>query len=279
MPTKGQEQIMPSKATATTAGGSSAIASFKAPAPAGVGSPIGKSSFPAPSSLAAISNSVVQRSTLGQDMPGLIGDEEKDSKRRKKEDEKKKEPEKRELRSSRKPAANLNRPSFSYTAAKEGVSIQKLNTKQAMGFNQRAVLTSPQYATRSVTGLYDFRQEVCDTFHYKIAEYTEPMGEFEQDGPYMPDYDDEVIETSATQIVFNDNPGFSTDVKVAAGEWLDMYEVRFRWKVSRLDEDSGTWTSPTAVNKLKCAYDNGNDVAIDYTPADDINVEVVIPDA
>jgi hypothetical protein len=84
MPTKGQEQIMPSKATATTAGGSSALASFEAPALAGVGSSFGKSSFPAQSSLAAISNSVAQLSKLGQNMPGLTVDEEKDSKKKKK---------------------------------------------------------------------------------------------------------------------------------------------------------------------------------------------------
>ncbi len=75
---------MPSKATATTAGGSSALASFEAPALAGVGSSFGKSSFPAQSSLAAISNSVAQLSKLGQNMPGLTVDEEKDSKKKKK---------------------------------------------------------------------------------------------------------------------------------------------------------------------------------------------------
>ena len=265
---------MPSKATATTAGGSSALASIEAPALAGVGSPIGKSSFPARSSLAAISNSVAQRSTLGQNMPGLTGDEEKDSKKRKKD-----EPEKRETRASKKPVANLNRPSFSFTAAKEGVSTQKLDKKQAMGFKQWAVLTRPNHAVNSVTALYDFRQEVCDTYHYKISDHTEQMKGFVQDGPYKPKYEDEVIEITNSEIIFNDNPGFSTNVKVDAGEWLDMYEVRFRWKVSRLDIDSGTWTSPTAINKIECAYDAGNDVAIEYTPADKIDVEVVIPDA
>jgi hypothetical protein len=279
MPTKGQEQIMPSKATATTAGGSSALASFEAPALAGVGSPIGKSSFPAQSSLAAISNSVAQLSTIGQDMPGLDEPAEKGSGKRKKEDEKKPEPERRETRASKKPAANLNRPSFSFTAAQDGVNTQKLDTEQAIGFVQQATLTRPANAVNAVSALYNFRQQVCDTYHFAVPDHTQALGAFVQDGPYRPDYDDGVIGVTNNEIVFNDNPGFSTDAKVQAGSWLETYEVRFRWLVSRRDIASGTWTSPVAINQLECLHDAGNDVDIDYTPADDINTEVVIPDA
>jgi hypothetical protein len=280
MPGKEQEQQQPSKASASSAGGSAALAQFEAPVQPGVHFFTGQPALPAQSKLSSLNHSVAQRSTIGEVMPGLAEPPEKGSGKRKKDDEKKPAPEKRETRGSKKPAANLYRPSFSFESARDGVATQKLDTEQAIGFAQRAILTRPPNAVNAASALYDFKQQVCDTYHHAVPNQIKALNAFVQDGPYRPPYNNPVIGISPSQIIFNDNPGFSTNAKVGAGQWLETYEVRFRWLVKRRDIASGTWTSPTAINKMECAYNAGNDVAITYTPAAAIaDQEIVIPNA
>lgn len=279
MSQKGKNHIQPTKTAQPVAHGNAALAQFAAPARQGFGSSAARASFPAQSGQAALSTAVAQRSKIGQDMPGLEEKEKKNKGKREKDEEEKQPLEKQETRSSKKKPVNLFRPSFSFTAWADGVSTQKLKNEQKIGFAQRAVLTRPDNAVKSVAALYDFRQQVCDTYHYAVPDETVDMEEFKQDGPYMPDYENEVIDVSTNQIVFNDNPGFSSDVKIPKDQWLENYEVRFRWLVTRQDVESGTWISPVATNLLVCKYDNGNDVKITYMPADEIKKEVVIPEA
>lgn len=220
------------------------------------------------------SSAVVQRSATEVVMPGLGGDESEKAVRKKrgrkkgdKDDEKKNNPPpKRATRSSVR-QVDLNRPTLTYDSQYSGVATQKLNTEQSIYFSQQATLLRPNGAVNATEALYDFRQQVTDSFQSSPINTGYALGPFVQDGPFRPNYGNENIDVAAGSITFNDHPGFSGDRKIGVGNWLDWYEVRFRWVVRRRDGQGNAWTSPEVVNRIDSAYNAGADVPVAAAPA------------
>jgi hypothetical protein len=167
---------------------------------------------------------------------------------------------------------------FSATYGMGAVRTQKENVTQNMFFDQTATLALDANAPHSIDHYYEFRQQVKDRAAYESGEGHEEPG-FVQDGPYQPPYNDKAGKAKAgqKQIQFKDEPGYSTDRKVAAGEWLTSYEVSFRWVVTAKYGDGQTWTSPEVQHSLTSPYDGGKDAAVNVQVADGEEWEVDLP--
>ncbi len=224
---------------------------------------------------------VVQRSSEVVSMPGLGGGGGDPGKRKeKKEDKKDKEerPEKRVTRGS-KIQFDVNRPQLAFQSAYAGVATQQLNALQNISFDQNATLSRPAGAPQSTASYYNFRQRVRDGYGgTPVGQNDHALGgAFVQDGPFRPNYGNENIINAPAAINFHDNPGFSGDRRIGAGTWLDWYEVRFEWTVSRQDGVGGTWTSPEVTHRIDSAYNAGADVAVAHASTADATWDVVIP--
>ncbi|MEO5644381.1 MAG: hypothetical protein ABIQ40_20620 [Bacteroidia bacterium] len=242
-----------------------------------------EASFPAPAV------PVIQRSTLTASMPGLdtsSGSGGKSSKRKvvdkkdDKDDKKDKQPEKRATRSSSKPAPDLNRPRLAFRSAYAGVGTQQVNAQQRISFDQNATLFRPINAPQATATYYNFSQQVKDGFGSTPASAPDHAvgAAFVQDGPFHPPYNDPNITNTAPAIDFHDNPGFSNPSEIPAGDWLDWYEVRFRWQVSRADVGGGgVWTSPEVTHRMDAAYNGGANVPVVTNSTPDTSWDVVIP--
>lgn len=157
-------------------------------------------------------------------------------------------------------------PTLTVVTNYEGVATQKLNTRQNIGFRMVATLTRPAGAAQSVDALYDFWQEVRDGFTSEGAP-PQPVGAaFVQDGPFQPAYQDPNIVLDLSSIQFDDHPGFSTVSAVDVGDWLNTYDVHFRWQVRRRATGQ-VWTSPEVHHSVVCPYHAGGDVAVQAVPA------------
>ncbi|MFI1195301.1 DUF4157 domain-containing protein [Micromonospora sp. NPDC020750] len=178
------------------------------------------------------------------------------------------------------PEADLNSLRLSFRSEYEGPATQRLDEKQDIGFYQVATLHAPENLPRSVTAIYDFKQQVKDSFVY--YERVEDDGDFEkkeqrpsawaQDGPYQPEYDEapEAIAVGSNSIEFNDHPGWSGRVAMTPGSWLARYSVSFRWKIKRRDARGGTWTSPAVTHNFTSPFAPNNPVEsapVTATPA------------
>lgn len=222
-------------------------------------------------------------------MPGLDGggggagggDRRKRAKKEDKDDEKERGPPP-PRRATRGAAAiyDANRPTLTYAGNYQGVANQQLASRQEISFNQNATLTRPHGAPQGAAFYYGFRQEVCDGYASRPAEdHDHDVGDFEQDGPFQPDYDDENITDTGASIDFHDNPGFSGDTAIPEDHWLNWYEVRFRWTVTRADRDSGTWISPVVTHRMDAAYTDGSNVPVVTASTPGATWDVNIPDA
>lgn len=209
----------------------------------------------------------IQRSTLTASMPGLSNDNNSGSNKRKGDDKKNPQPEKRQTRSSAKGPVDLNRPRLTFTSNYVGVNTQKQNVQQNISFDQHAVLTKPNGAPFSTDTYYDFRQHVTDGFASTPANPGDhAVGAFVQDGPFMPPYNDPNITVAPAGIDFHDQPGFGPGTLTAAGSWLDWYEIRFRWAVTRNDiASNGTWLSPIVTHRVDSVFNNGADAPVTQT--------------
>jgi hypothetical protein len=239
-----------------------------------------RAAFPAP---ATQTIPVAQRSTLTASMPGLGTDNSGANKRKRgndKKDDKKQQPEKRVTRGS-KAVYDLNRPQLTYTGAYLGVGTQQVNAQQRISFDQHAVLQRPAGAPQATDFYYNFRQEVRDGFASTPVSPTDHAlgGGFVQDGPFAPPYNDPNITNAPAAIDFHDNPGFSNPSEIPAGDWLDWYEVRFQWLVSRADGggNGGTWTSPEVTHRVDSVYNGGANAPIVPVSTPNTTWNVVIP--
>ncbi|WSQ62650.1 DUF4157 domain-containing protein [Streptomyces sp. NBC_01217] len=171
-------------------------------------------------------------------------------------------PQRRNTRGSKK-VFDLNKPKLTFTSAYEGPANQQLNADQSIGFGQAATLHNPDGAPLAAASNYHFWQQVTDS-NVQIIPAHSATGQasqrpWQQDGPYRPPYNNAVIENARNSITFNDNPGFSTSVKMSSGYWLESYSVSFRWKVARntgaFRANTPAWTSDVVTHTLTSAYD------------------------
>ena len=168
--------------------------------------------------------------------------------------------------SARAAQVDLDAPTLTVVTNYEGVATQKLNTRQHIGFHMVATLTRPAGAAPSVDALYDFWQEVRDGYTSEGAP-PQPVGAaFFQDGPFQPAYRDPNIVLDLSSIQFDDHPGFSTVSAIDVGDWLNTYDVHFRWQVRRRATGQ-VWTSPEIHHSVVCPYHAGGDVAVQAVPA------------
>ncbi len=168
--------------------------------------------------------------------------------------------------SSRAARVDLDAPTLTVVTNYEGVATQKLNTRQNIGFRMIATLTKPAGAAQSVDALYDFWQEVRDGYTSEGAPPRPVGAAFAQDGPFQPAYQDPNIAVDLNSIQFDDHPGFSTTSAIDVGDWLNTYDVHFRWKVRRR-ETGQVWTSPEVHHSVVCQYNAGGDVAVQAVAA------------
>lgn len=188
------------------------------------------------------------------------------------------QPKRRSARLADNPDADLNRPTLSFTSSYRGARTQTLDAEQEFSFPQEATLTRPDgVRSRTAGALYHFRQEVTDSWTLVIPDdrgtptrRRDGRG-WAQDGPYQPPYDSrspgkEMIHTTADSITFEDTPGWSTTSKVGVNEWLESYQVSFRWKVRRVGGNT-TWTSPVVTHTLTSPYTDGSDRPANVNPA------------
>jgi len=153
------------------------------------------------------------------------------------------------------------------TSSYIGVDTQKENTAQAIYFDQKATLqlaTDPPHALKHY---YEFTQEVRDSYTLESGE-TQALTAWAWDDPYGPDYSDAQIEDLKTSIAFKDEPGFSTNTRIAVGKWLTHYDVHFRWKVKDIASNT-TWTSPEIHHYIRSPYNAGADGPVNDTAAGD----------
>ncbi len=158
-----------------------------------------------------------------------------------------------------------------------GVSVQTLDEQQNIYFTQAATLVMRRdSAPHGITYYYEFRQFVTDSWTFQSGE-AQALGPFVQDGPYRPNYTNAQCVASRDFITFNDEPGFSTGSRIAAGKWLLDYEVRFQWQVTALYGGGAVWTSPEVVHRVDSPFvaTGGPVIAV---PAAVINFEVDLPD-
>lgn len=155
-------------------------------------------------------------------------------------------------------------PILKFKSSYEGVSTQKLDEAQSIGFAQEATLTKPSAAKKRVDEYYEFRQEVRDGYEStdKSKDGSQPLGKkFVQDQTFEPPYEGETTARDKEYITFVDNPGWSTSSKIGAGYWLKWYTVFFRWKVKRKSTGK-EWTSPEVKHSVESTYDDGNDAEV-----------------
>ena len=161
-------------------------------------------------------------------------------------------------------AADLTDGTLTVTWHRTGDVTQRLDQVQAMGFHQTATLTRPDGSVRPVHNLYAFYQEVRDTFSTHTGE-TEALGAFEQDKSFKPPYGGESTVRDDESITFTDDPGWSGDTLVGAGQWITSYTIHFRWRVRHHSTDQ-EWVSPTQTHTLTCPYTDGSPTPIAATP-------------
>lgn len=240
-----------------------------------------RAAIPAP--MRASTTPVIQRSSADVLMPGLDdGGGNKSNSQRGKGDDKKddKEPPQKRVTRGSKAVFDLNRPRLTYQGAYSGVATQKQNVQQQISFDQNATLTKPIGAPLAAATYYDIRQQVRDGYGTTpaVAHQHALGGGYVQDGPFRPPYNDPNITVVANSIDFHDNPGFAGPTAIPAGNWLDWYEVRFQWLVTRRDVGGGgTWTSPEVTHRMDAAYNAGADVAIVQNSTAGATWDVVIP--
>jgi hypothetical protein len=169
-----------------------------------------------------------------------------------------------------------SKPVLSFKSKYTGVRTQKRLEDRDIKFEQSATLAMTTDAPHAITHYYELRQEVKDSFNSEFSP-SQALGAFVQDGPYCPDYKSSVITVNNTAILFKDTPGFSTVTKIVSGDWLNSYDVYFRWIVT--DKTSGnTWTSPEVHHQMASAYNGGADVAVTFAPHGEDQWEVDLPD-
>ncbi|WP_436737189.1 eCIS core domain-containing protein [Streptomyces sp. BBFR102] len=164
---------------------------------------------------------------------------------------------------------DLDKPKLRFTSAYDGPKTQDLHGDQSIGFSQAATLHNPDGAPQRVSTNYVFWQQVQDE-NVQITP-SDPDGtpshrDWQQDGPYRPNYTNAVITDSQNSITFNDDPGFSTTGRMSDGYWLKSYTVRFRWKVARntgqrFDSNAPAWTSDVVTHTLTSDLDPANPTA------------------
>jgi hypothetical protein len=155
-----------------------------------------------------------------------------------------------------------------------------LARKQDIKFDQRATLEIPKsaHAPRAITGYYEFRQLVKDSYRFHGDWWPTQSWAFVQDGPYKPPYNNAVIDVGQRSIVFHDVPGFSTDRAVGAGSWLNEYDVYFKWQVTH--KQAGTvWESPQVHHHMDAEFEPGKEqVSVNHEAAGTRQWEVDLPD-
>lgn len=172
-------------------------------------------------------------------------------------------PPRRATRSSARGPVDLDHPRLEFRSWYEGPGTQRLDADQSIGFGQAATLHNPANAPQRVSTNYHFWQQVTDRSVQIVAadglhdqQVQRPWG---QDSRYRPPYTSEVINDEPTFITFNDNPGFSTDQRLAAGYFVKSYSVSFRWKVARANGTWNTndpaWTSPVVTHTFTSEFD------------------------
>jgi hypothetical protein len=169
-----------------------------------------------------------------------------------------------------------SKPVLRFTSSYTGTGTQRLGEEQSIMFDQSATLAMTTTAPHPITHYYELRQLVRDNWDFQTGE-TQALGVSVQDGPYHPDYNDPVITVTAGAISFQDTPGFSTTSKVAAGKWLDSYDVYFKWTVTDIATGQ-MWTSPEVHHTMTSAYNGGADSPVVRAPAGDAEWQVILPD-
>jgi hypothetical protein len=163
---------------------------------------------------------------------------------------------------------DLDKPTLSFNSRYTGARTQKLNEAQEFMFDQQARLARPNGAPQSVETYYEFRQEVRDGYESEGSTAQALGTAFVQDGPYRPNYNDEMIDNAPGAITFQDTPGFSHDRRIPVREWLNWYKVFFRWRVKR-KETNKEWVSPEVGHSVEAPYDEDKDVAVNARAAGD----------
>jgi hypothetical protein len=171
------------------------------------------------------------------------------------------------------------KPVLTFTSRYSATAVrtQKEVSAQDMFFEQSATLSINTDAPFDIAHYYEFRQQVRDSDTYESGA-THALGSFKQDDNYEPDYDSEQTLAAHKKIEFTDEPGFSTNAKVAANEWLTSYDVYFRWKVRAKYGTRETWTSPVVHHRLVSPYNGSADGPVTATPAGDYEWVVNLPD-
>ncbi|MFI5938173.1 DUF4157 domain-containing protein [Actinoplanes sp. NPDC051494] len=161
-------------------------------------------------------------------------------------------------RSGRNAQPELGPLTLTFGSSYAGVDPQRLDRAQNILFDQSAVLHQDG-TDLPLAQTYDFTQYVTDRFESK---FTNPEGELVQDkvqrrswvrdGPYRPPYDanNPQLTVNRNSILFKDEPGFSTDRSIQQGQWLDKYEVSFRWAVQEKTGRRRTWDSDTVTHTV-----------------------------
>ncbi|MFE9169112.1 DUF4157 domain-containing protein [Streptomyces kebangsaanensis] len=163
---------------------------------------------------------------------------------------------------------DLSRPVLDFDSSYDGVRTQRLADKQKIGFDQDAKLSRPDGAPLATATYYHFWQEVRDEYvstDESGKEYPKELDDWKQDLNYWPPYNNAVITNTPGSINFHDNPGWSSDRPIDAGQWLKSYQVSFRWKVAYANGTSfrrgvtqADWTSPSVTHTMTSAFDPDN---------------------
>src|SRR5512143_464279 len=180
------------------------------------------------------------------------------------------------------------KPILEFTSRYSGVTTQKLNETQNITFDQNATLKIPPDANApfAIDKYYEFRQYVQDTYVERDNNGLPKPPEarpYELDGVYHPPYtrgeNAGVINKDKNYIRFNDVPGWSKapgksgDRRVQAGQWIDSYNLRFKWQVKGKGAEK-PWESPEVHHDMDAKYNNGEDVKVNHQAAGNKTWEV-----